>query len=46
LLRLQQAEIAERAHVSVVTIRRLERGQGGERVEPDPGTSFLSETLG
>lgn len=34
LLRLDQAELAERAHVSVVTIRRLERGQGSERVAP------------
>jgi transcriptional regulator with XRE-family HTH domain len=34
LLRLEQAELAERAHVSIVTIRRLERGQGGERVAP------------
>ena len=34
LLRLEQAELAERAHVSVVTIRRIERGQAGERVAP------------
>jgi transcriptional regulator with XRE-family HTH domain len=34
LLRLEQAELAERAHVSVVTIRRLERGQDSERVAP------------
>jgi transcriptional regulator with XRE-family HTH domain len=34
LLRLEQAELADRAHVSVVTIRRLERGQGSERVAP------------
>jgi transcriptional regulator with XRE-family HTH domain len=34
LLRLEQAELAERAHVSVVTIRRLEAVSGGERVTP------------
>lgn len=34
LLRLEQAELAERAHVSVVTIRRLESGQGSGRVAP------------
>jgi transcriptional regulator with XRE-family HTH domain len=34
MLRLEQAELAERAHVSVATIRRLESGQGGERVAP------------
>lgn len=34
LLRLEQGELAERAHVSVVTIRRLEREQGSERVAP------------
>ncbi|MGH3165936.1 MAG: helix-turn-helix domain-containing protein [Trebonia sp.] len=34
LLRLEQAELAERAHVSVVTIRRLEREQGSGRVVP------------
>jgi transcriptional regulator with XRE-family HTH domain len=32
LLRLEQAELAKRAHVSVITIRRLESGQGSERV--------------
>lgn len=32
LLHLGQAELAARAHVSVVTIRRLERGQDSERV--------------
>jgi transcriptional regulator with XRE-family HTH domain len=32
LLRLEQAELAERARVSVVTIRRLERGQATQRV--------------
>jgi len=32
LLRLEQAELAERAKVSIVTIRRLETKQGGERV--------------
>jgi transcriptional regulator with XRE-family HTH domain len=37
LLRLEQAELAERARVSVVTIRRLERGRKGDRVAP--GTS-------
>jgi transcriptional regulator with XRE-family HTH domain len=35
LLRLEQTELAERAHVSVATIRRLESGQGGRRVAPD-----------
>jgi transcriptional regulator with XRE-family HTH domain len=34
LLRLEQAELAERAHVSVVTIRRLERGQDSKRAAP------------
>ena len=34
LLRLEQAELAKRAHVSVVTIRRLEAANGGERVMP------------
>jgi transcriptional regulator with XRE-family HTH domain len=34
LLRLEQADLAQRAHVSVVTIRRLERGAAGERVAP------------
>jgi len=32
LLRLGQAELATRARVSVVTIRRLERGRATERV--------------
>jgi transcriptional regulator with XRE-family HTH domain len=32
LLRLEQDELARRAHVSVVTIRRLEAAQGAERV--------------
>ncbi len=32
LLRLEQAELAHRAHVSVVTIRRLEGTDGNERV--------------
>jgi transcriptional regulator with XRE-family HTH domain len=32
LLHLEQAELARRAQVSVVTIRRLERGQQSERV--------------
>jgi transcriptional regulator with XRE-family HTH domain len=32
LLRLDQAELAKRAHVSVVTIRRLEREQPSGRV--------------
>ncbi len=31
LLRLEQAELARRAHVSVVTIRRLEAAQNGTR---------------
>jgi transcriptional regulator with XRE-family HTH domain len=34
LLRLEQAELAQRAHVSVVTIRRLEAEHGSERVTP------------
>ncbi len=32
LLRLEQDELARRAHVSVVTIRRLEAAQGSQRV--------------
>ncbi len=34
LLHLGQAELASRAHVSVVTIRRLERGHDSGRVAP------------
>lgn len=34
LLRLEQSELAGRAHVSIVTIRRLEGGRGGARVAP------------
>jgi transcriptional regulator with XRE-family HTH domain len=34
LLRLKQAELAERAHISVATLRRLESGQGDGRVAP------------
>ena len=34
LLRLDQAELARRAQVSIITIRRLEGTQGGERVTP------------
>ena len=34
LLRLEQTELAERAQVSVVTIRRLEGSDGRERVQP------------
>ena len=34
LLHLEQGELADRAHVSVVTIRRLEGGRGNERVSP------------
>ena len=34
LLRLEQGELARRARVSVVTIRRLEAEQGTERVTP------------
>ena len=34
LLRLEQGELARRAHVSVITIRRLEAEQGAERVTP------------
>jgi transcriptional regulator with XRE-family HTH domain len=35
LLRLDQAEFAERAQRSVVTIRRLETARGGGRAAPD-----------
>ncbi len=35
LLRLGQGELARRAHVSVVTIRRLETEGARERVAPD-----------
>ena len=34
LLRLEQAELAERAGASVVTLRRLESAHGRERVAP------------
>jgi transcriptional regulator with XRE-family HTH domain len=34
LLRLDRAELAERAHLSVVTIRRLETACGSRRVTP------------
>ncbi len=34
LLRIEQAELARRAHVSVVTIRRIEGADGNERVAP------------
>ena len=34
LLRLEQAELARRAHVSVVTIRRLEGAESSVRVTP------------
>lgn len=34
LLRIEQSELAKRAHVSVVTIRRLETMDGLERVTP------------
>ncbi len=34
LLRLEQAELAGRAKASIVTIRRLETRDGGERVAP------------
>ena len=34
LLRIEQAELARRAHVSAVTIRRLEGVDGRERVSP------------
>ncbi|MEI9981934.1 MAG: XRE family transcriptional regulator [Aliidongia sp.] len=34
LLRLEQAELARRAHVSVMTIRRLEGAEGRGRVTP------------
>lgn len=34
LLHLEQAELAERAKVSIVTVRRLETKQSGERVAP------------
>ena len=35
LLRLEQAELATRAHVSVVTLRRLESAEGSEIVSYD-----------
>lgn len=35
MLRLEQGDLAERAHVSVVTIRRLEGKNGAERVGAD-----------
>jgi transcriptional regulator with XRE-family HTH domain len=34
LLRLEQAELARRARVSVVTIRRIEGAEGSQRVTP------------
>jgi len=34
LLRLGQAELALRACVSVATIRRIEKGEGSERISP------------
>ena len=34
LLRLEQAELAKRARVSVVTLRRLEAAEGRHRVAP------------
>jgi transcriptional regulator with XRE-family HTH domain len=34
LLRLEQGQLAQRAHVSIVTIRRLEGIGGSERVTP------------
>ncbi len=34
LLHIEQADLAKRAHVSVVTIRRLEGADGRERVSP------------
>ena len=34
LLHLEQADLAERAHLSIVTIRRLESGQSTGRVAP------------
>ena len=34
LLRIGQSELARRAHVSIVTIRRIEAEQGFERVAP------------
>jgi transcriptional regulator with XRE-family HTH domain len=34
LLRLGQADLAERARLTIVTIRRLESGGGGGRVAP------------
>ena len=34
LLRIEQAELARRAHVSIVTIRRPEAANGAERVAP------------
>jgi len=34
LLRLEQRELAQRAKISIVTVRRLEAKHGGERVAP------------
>jgi transcriptional regulator with XRE-family HTH domain len=34
LIRVEQSDLADRAHVSVVTIRRLEAPDGSERVAP------------
>jgi transcriptional regulator with XRE-family HTH domain len=42
LLRLEQAELAERAKVSVVTIRRVEAERGLERVAPATFASVRS----
>jgi transcriptional regulator with XRE-family HTH domain len=42
LLRLEQAELAERARVSVVTIRRVEAERGLERVAPATFASVRS----
>lgn len=42
LLRLEQAELAERARVSVVTVRRLEAERGLERIAPATFASVRS----
>ena len=35
LLRLEQEELAERAHISVATVRRLEAVNGAQKVSPN-----------
>ena len=54
LLRLEQAELAQRAHISVVTIRRIEKSNHHKRVAPvtlagvrqaleQPGVEFIPD---